>query len=91
LVTLLHKTDPEGYDTFLLQLILDPEAVNNYGAPQQVYIKYRFDNKDTKFEIEVYWYGKTATRYEREISKQHSNSKKQCWVLFLSKMFEWID
>jgi hypothetical protein len=47
-----------------------------------------FSQQDTKFENEVNWYSKTATRYERDISKQHSNSKKQCWILFLSKMFE---
>jgi hypothetical protein len=62
LVTLLHKTSAEGYDIFLLQLKLSQEAVDNYGAPRQVYIKYTFDNKDPKFDIEVYWYMKTATR-----------------------------
>jgi hypothetical protein len=61
-MSLLHKQTSEGWDVFLLQLQLSEEAVNYYGAPQQVYIKYIFNNQDTKFDIEVYWYLKTATR-----------------------------
>jgi len=58
----LHKKNEQGNDVFMAQLALDPVASKKYGAPQQIYLRYEFEQHESTIRIELSWYLKTATR-----------------------------
>ena len=63
-----------------------PEAVSKYGAPAQIYTKYRFFHNTRRIEIDFLWFAKQASRIPEAswISFECTPGDQRSW--FLDKM-----